>query len=385
MQTKKIKVIISGGGSGGHLFPALAIAKALQNLVKEIDILFVGAKGKMEMQIVPKYGYRIEGLWISGLQRKKIIKNLLFPLKLISSLIKSRYIISKFKPDLVIGTGGFASGPLLKNATAYKIPALIQEQNSFPGITNRLLAKKVQKICVAYDNMEKYFPVSKICFTGNPVRKEIAKSDINKYDALQSFNLNQDKKTILIIGGSLGAKTINESIKKFIDLFIKNNIQLIWQTGNYYYETAKKELQEFEIKEYKTRIYLSAFIDNMNYAYAASDLIISRAGAIAISELCLVGKPVILIPSPNVAEDHQTKNAKNLVDKKAALMIADKDAYEKLGSTVIDLVNNNKLMNELSKNIKKLGIIDSDEKIAYQAISLIKDYNALTFGITDNK
>ncbi|MBP7496963.1 MAG: undecaprenyldiphospho-muramoylpentapeptide beta-N-acetylglucosaminyltransferase [Bacteroidales bacterium] len=368
---KKIKVIISGGGSGGHLFPAIAIAKALQKLVLDIEILFVGAKGKIEMELVPKNGFNIEGLWISGLQRKKLYKNLLFPFKLISSLLKARKIIKKFKPDIVIGTGGFASGPLINVATMMKIPALIQEQNSFPGITNRLLAPKVQIICVAYDNMDKYFPSSKIRFTGNPVRKEITELNINKDEALKHFGLDNDKKTVLVIGGSLGAKTINESIMLSLELFDKNNLQLIWQTGKYYYDTAAAAIKTLQNKGCKTQIYVSAFINEMDYAYAASDLIVSRAGAIAISELCIVGKPIILVPSPNVAEDHQTKNALKLYTMNAAMMIKDQEAKNKLGAKIITLLNNKPKIEELTSNIKKLAKKKAADKIADEALKLI--------------
>ncbi|MGY8988836.1 MAG: undecaprenyldiphospho-muramoylpentapeptide beta-N-acetylglucosaminyltransferase, partial [Flavobacteriales bacterium] len=316
---KKLKVIVSGGGTGGHIFPAIAIAKSLDRKIDDIELLFVGAKYRMEMQKVPESGYKIEGLWISGFQRSFSSRNLLFPFKLISSLIKSTKIIRNFQPDLVIGTGGFASGPLLYVATRKGIPSVIQEQNSYPGITNKLLAKSVQKICVAYDNMERFFPKEKLILTGNPIRKEILDFSDKREKGKNFFGLHNGRITILVVGGSLGAKTINESVNNNLEEFKKNKLNLIWQTGVSYENQAKesvKSINESGIKSYK-------FIKKMDLAYAAADIIVSRAGAIAISELCYVGKPVILVPSPNVAEDHQTQNAQSLVNKNSALMVKD--------------------------------------------------------------
>ncbi len=360
------KVIISGGGTGGHIFPAIAIANALKKREPDTDILFVGAKGKMEMEKVPAAGYPIEGLWISGLQRKLTLKNLSFPFKVLSSLMKAKKIISNFNPDVVIGVGGYASGPTLRAATKKKIPAIIQEQNSFPGITNKLLAKDVSRICVAYDGMEKFFPENKIVKTGNPVRQNVI-DIIGKSDsAYEFFNLDRNKKTILVVGGSQGALSINKAIHKYLDLIIENGIQLIWQTGNYYFETAKDGTQELKDKGVRT----IEFIDRMDYAYAVADVIISRAGAIAISEICAVGKPTIFIPLPTAAEDHQKKNALALVEKEAAIFIENNKAIEQLGDTVMDLIKNESLLSELSMNLKKLAITNADERIVDEIIKL---------------
>ncbi len=361
-----MKVIISGGGTGGHIYPAIAIANTLREKVKDIDILFIGAKDRMEMEKVPIAGYPIKGLWISGLQRKFTFKNLLFPIKIISSLLQARKIIDEFKPDVVIGVGGYASGPTLRAATFKGIPTLIQEQNSFPGITNKLLAAKVNKICVAYEGMEKFFPKRKIILTGNPVRQNILDLNIERKQAEDFFGLDANKKTVLVIGGSLGAKTINESIRPLIQNFVDADIQLIWQTGKYYFPIARVATYKFETKGIKSY----GFIDEMDYAYAAADVIVSRAGAIAISELCIVGKPVILIPSPNVAEDHQTKNAIALVHKNAAILVKDIDAMDQLKENIFGLLLNNDLQHDLSLNIKKMAFLDAAEKIAEEVILL---------------
>jgi UDP-N-acetylglucosamine--N-acetylmuramyl-(pentapeptide) pyrophosphoryl-undecaprenol N-acetylglucosamine transferase len=361
-----MKVIISGGGTGGHIYPAIAIANALKNKIIDIDILFIGAKDRMEMEKVPSAGYKIKGLWISGLQRRLTIKNLLFPLKVISSLFQARNIIDEFKPDIVIGVGGYASGPTLRAATYKGVPTLIQEQNSFPGITNKMLASKVNKICVAYEGMEKFFPKSKIILTGNPVRQNIVDMKIERKQAAAFFGLDSEKKTVLVIGGSLGARTINESIQEIIPDFINAETQLIWQTGKYYFSTAETTSYQFDTKGIK----VLEFINQMDYAYAAADVIVSRAGAIAISELCIVGKPVILIPSPNVAEDHQTKNAMALVNKNAGILVKDIDARSYLKESLFKLLSNNDLQYDLSLNIKKLAYADAAEKIADVAISL---------------
>lgn len=366
-----LKIIISGGGTGGHIFPAIAIANAIKSLRPDTEFLFVGALGKMEMEKVPAAGYKIEGLWISGFQRKLSMSNLAFPFKLISSLFKAKRILKSFKPDAVIGTGGFASGPMLQIAVRNSVVTLLQEQNSYPGITNKILSKKVDRICVAYSGMEKYFPKEKILLTGNPVRQDILSLDGKKERGLEYFGLNTNKKTILVIGGSLGAKTVNESILNCLDAFEKNNIQLIWQTGKSYYENAKLAVAKFE----KNGITAFDFIQKMDYAYAVADLVISRAGASSVSELCLVKKPCILIPSPNVAEDHQTKNAMALVTYNAALIIKDEEAREKLCEQTIALINNEEQCYKLSENIGKLAFQDSAITIANELLSLINRKN----------
>lgn len=363
-----MKVIISGGGTGGHIYPAIAIANALKQKIEDIDILFIGAKDRMEMEKVPIAGYKIKGLWISGLQRRLTFKNLLFPIKVISSLFQARKIIDNFKPDVVVGVGGYASGPTLRAATYKGIPTLIQEQNSFPGITNKMLASKVTKICVAYEGMEMFFPKSKIILTGNPIRQNIIDISITREQAADFFGIDAAKKTVLVIGGSLGARTINETIEKMIQKFVDINVQLIWQTGKYYFPKAQTTVYKFEEKGIKTY----DFINQMDYAYEAADVIISRAGAIAISELCIVGKPAILIPSPNVAEDHQTKNAMALVNKNAAILVKDIEAETSLSEHLFNLLSNNDLQDKLSTNIKKMAYLDATQKIADIVISLVK-------------
>ncbi|MFH1321504.1 MAG: undecaprenyldiphospho-muramoylpentapeptide beta-N-acetylglucosaminyltransferase [Bacteroidota bacterium] len=399
------KVIISGGGTGGHVFPAIAIANALKAKDENIEILFVGSKDRMEMEKVPAAGYEIEGLWISGFQRRLTLKNLSFPFKLISSIVKANKILNRFKPQVVVGVGGYASGPVLYMAAKKGIPTLIQEQNSYPGITNKLLAKKVDKICVAYDNMDRFFPKEKIILTGNPVRQDILDLEGKKEKALQYFGLTTEEVTppetplgqlaeretlrdgspsppaggrageglvLLVIGGSLGARTINQSISNNLELFIKNQIQVIWQTGKGYYEKAISDLCGLQNR---TGLKVYDFINKMDYAYSVADIIVSRAGAIAVSELCSVGKPVVLIPSPNVAEDHQTKNAIALVDKNAAIMIKDNQAIEKLGTVVIDLINDETKRKSLSENIAKLALKDSAEIIAKEILNLVEEHN----------
>lgn len=356
-------MIISGGGTGGHIFPAIAIANALRGMDKNSEILFVGAKGRMEMEKVPAAGYKIEGLWISGLQRKLVWKNFLFPFKVISSIMKSKKIIRSFNPDVAVGTGGFASGPLLNTASRMRIPTLIQEQNSFPGITNKLLGRKADKICVAFPGMEKYFPKEKIIVAGNPVRQDILSLEGKKESAIRFFGLSPNKKTLLVMGGSLGARTINESILASLEMLIQNNIQLIWQTGKHFIETAQKTFSSSDG-------WVGAFIANMDLAYAGADAIVSRAGAISLSELAIVRKPVILIPSPNVAEDHQTKNAMTLVKNDAAILIKDADARVKLRKEIIGLMDNTERQNTLSENIGKLAFLNSAEIIAREVIKL---------------
>lgn len=364
---QQYRFIISGGGTGGHIFPAIAIANALKAKAPSAEILFVGAKGKMEMEKVPAAGYKIEGLWISGLQRKLTLKNLSFPFKVVSSLFKARKIISDFKPDAVIGVGGYASGPTLRAATMKKIPTVIQEQNSFPGITNKLLAAKVNKICVAYDGMETFFPASKIVKTGNPIRKNVIEIEGKKNEAASFFKLNQEQKTVLLVGGSQGALAVNKGIAQNIDVFSQNNIQLIWQTGKYYYEDAKQLVNKLNVKN----IIVTQFIDRMDLAYAMADIIISRAGAIAISEICAVGKPPIFIPLPSAAEDHQTKNADALVEKEAAILIKNSDVSAKIGDALLNLLNDKKKQNTLSENLKKLAIRNSADLIANEILKLV--------------
>lgn len=364
---KPLRIIVSGGGTGGHIFPAIAIANAIKGLRPDTEFLFVGAKGKMEMEKVPAAGYAIEGLWISGLQRKLTLSNLSFPFKVMSSIAKANGILRRFKPDAVIGTGGFASGPMLRVAAKKGIVTLIQEQNSFPGITNKLLSKKVSKICVAYTGMEKFFPREKILLTGNPVRQDIQNLEGKRERGLEHFGLKADKKTILVIGGSLGARTINESILNCLPALEKNNIQLLWQTGKQFHETAKQAVGAASAKGIK----VMDFIQKMDYAYAIADIVISRAGASSVSELSLAKKPCILIPSPNVAEDHQTKNAMALVTHHAAILIADKDARQQLCEAALKLVNDVEQCFKLSENIAQLAFKNSADVIANEVISLI--------------
>lgn len=340
------RVIISGGGTGGHVFPAIAIAKGLEAVLPEVDILFVGAKGKLEMEKVPEAGYPIKGLWISGFQRKLSVRNLSFPFKLLSSLWKSRQIIRQFKPDIAIGVGGYASGPLLYVAARKGLPIVLQEQNSFPGITNRLLANKADAICVAYEGLERFFPKETIRITGNPVRQQIAQMDMTHQAGAAAFDLNPGQPIVLSVGGSLGARTINQSLAGQLDQLLANGVQLIWQTGKVYYE----ELAQWQAR-YPNQLRIVPFISHMEAAYAAADVIISRAGAIAVSELCLLGKPVVLVPSPNVAEDHQRKNAEALVRQGAAKMVLDKDAAEQLVPTVVALLGHAEEQAELGKAI----------------------------------
>lgn len=359
------RFILSGGGTGGHIYPAIAIANELKVRYPDAEFLFVGAKDRMEMEKVPQAGYKIEGLWISGLQRKLTFKNLMFPFKVISSLIKAAKIVRNFKPHVVVGTGGFASGPLLKVASGKGIACVLQEQNSFAGITNKLLANKVAKICVAYDGMEKFFPKDKIIKTGNPVRGDLVSMVENKEEALSFFGLQPGKTTLLVLGGSLGARRVNILIEKNLPFFKEQGIQVVWQSGKLYYEEYKK----YDSGDVK----VVAFLNRMDLAYGAADIIISRAGAGSVSELCIVGKPVIFIPSPNVAEDHQTKNAQSLVYKNAAIMVKETELDEKFGTVFSDLVNNEPLSRKLGVNIKKLAmpnatkeIVDEIEKLLVQ-------------------
>ena len=341
------RFIISGGGTGGHIFPAIAIADELKRRLPDAKILFVGAKDRMEMQKVPQAGYPIEGLWISGLQRKLSWQNLLFPLKFISSLLKSRSIIKRFKPDAVIGTGGFASGAVVKVAGQMGIPTFIQEQNSYAGITNKMLAKNAHKICVAYDAMEQFFPKEKIVKTGNPIRDGLLNIAEYRSEGLSYFHLDSQRKTLLVLGGSLGARRINQLIEQQLPLFEQLRVQVLWQCGKLYYEEYKKYNSE--------QVRVLAFIDRMELAYAAADVIISRAGASSVSELCVVGKPVIFIPSRNVAEDHQTKNARAIADKQAAILLRENELNEQFANTFSKLIADEAQQEALSAHIKALA------------------------------
>ena len=360
---QSINILISGGGTGGHIYPAIAIANELKMRFPHANFLFVGAKDKMEMEKIPQAGYDIKGLWISGIQRKLTVDNLSFPFKLSSSLIKANRIINKFKPDVAIGTGGFASGPTLIMANRKGIPTLIQEQNSFPGITNKLLGKKANKICVAYDNLGRFFPEAKIVKTGNPVRQDLLIIHTKVEEANEHFKLKAEKKVVLILGGSLGARKINQLAENHLDLFKKLNLQLIWQCGKLYYDEYKKYDDLKHVQVHK-------FIDKMDLAYAASDIIISRAGASSVSELCIVGKPVIFIPSPNVAEDHQTKNAKSIADKHGAILLKESD-LDTFSIVFETLIKDEGKQENLCENIKGLALPTATRDIVNEIEKLL--------------
>jgi len=359
------KIILSGGGTGGHIYPAIAIANELKSRFPDAEFLFVGAKDRMEMEKVPQAGYAIKGLWISGIQRQLTLKNLSFPFKVINSLWEARKIVKSFKPDVAIGTGGFASGPLLQVAALNNIPTLIQEQNSYPGITNKLLAKKANKICVAYDGLERFFPADKIIKTGNPVRQGLLDVDSKTVEAKDFFNLKHGKNTLLVIGGSLGSRRINQLIEKKLDFFDTQNVQIIWQCGKLYYE-------QYKIYSNTINVQVFEFLNNMDLAYAAADMVISRAGASSVSELCIVGKPVIFIPSPNVAEDHQTKNAMAVVDRNAAMIIKEEDLDTDFENKFSQLVASLEKQKELGANIKKLALVNATNEIADEIEKLLK-------------
>ena len=360
----ELRFILSGGGTGGHIYPAIAIANELKFRFPNSKFLFVGAKDKMEMQKVPQAGYNIIGLWIAGLQRKLSFQNLIFPIKLISSLLKSRKIINQFKPNVVIGTGGFASGPLVQMANSLNIPTLIQEQNSYPGITNKLLSRKANIICVAYEKLERFFPKNKIILTGNPVRQDLLSIHSKREEALRYFNLDSNKKTLLVLGGSLGARRLNQLLAKEANAIVSTNIQIIWQCGSLYFDIYKN-ISDLSF------VQVVPFIEKMDLAYAASDFIISRAGASSVSELCLVGKPVIFIPSPNVAEDHQTKNALAITEKGGALLIKEADLDIDFQSVFAKLVSDINLQTSLSLNINKLARPNATLAIVEQIEKLI--------------
>lgn len=366
-----LRIIISGGGTGGHIFPAVSIANAIKELRPETRILFVGAEGRMEMQRVPDAGYEIIGLPIAGFDRKHLWKNFAVLVKLARSQWKARSIIRKFRPQVAVGVGGYASGPTLKTAGMMGVPTLIQEQNSYAGVTNKLLAKKARKICVAYQGMEKFFPADKILMTGNPVRQNLTKEMPAKGEALRSFGLQPDKKTVLVVGGSLGARTINDTLTAGLPVIKANSdVQFIWQTGKYYHKQVMEAVREAgEI----SNLYVSDFIKDMASAYAAADLVISRAGAGSISEFCLLHKPVILVPSPNVAEDHQTKNALALVDKQAAIYVKDSEAESKLLQVALDVINEPTKLQALSEHIAQLALPDSARIIAQEVIKLAEE------------
>ena len=368
---KNIRIIISGGGTGGHIFPAVSIANAIKEQHPEAEILFVGAEGRMEMQRVPAAGYQIIGLPVAGFDRKHLLKNISVLIKLMKSQIKARRIIKEFKPDAAVGVGGYASGPTLKVAGSMGIPTLIQEQNSYAGVTNKLLAKKACKICVAYEGMERFFDKEKIILTGNPVRQNLLNQQMSREDAIRSFNLDPTKKTVLIVGGSLGARTINNCVLNGLDQIRQSGVQFIWQTGKFYINEAKEKVGQ---AENYPMLHTTDFITDMAAAYSAADLVISRAGAGSISEFCLLGKPVILVPSPNVAEDHQTKNALALVAKDAALYIKDAEASEKLLKTAIETVQQPETLKKLSTNIAKLAFKDSANTIAEEVRKLALKY-----------
>ncbi len=364
----KLRIIISGGGTGGHIFPAVSIANAIKELYPEAEILFVGALGRMEMQRVPAAGYKIIGLPICGFDRKNLLNNIKVLFKIWKSQRMAKNIIKDFKPMAAVGVGGYASGPLLNQAAKMGIPCLIQEQNSYAGVTNKLLAKKAERICVAYDGMEKFFPAEKIIKTGNPVRQSLLSSTIEKDEAVKSFGLDPEKKTILLVGGSLGARTINDSVMQHLDLVENSDVQFILQTGKYYHAQITDTLKGRQPKN----LVVTDFISDMAAAYKAADLVISRAGASSISEFCLIGKPVILVPSPNVAEDHQTKNAMALVEKQAAIYVKDADAPATLLKQAIELVNDDKKLQNLSANILTLALPDSATIIAKEVIKIMR-------------
>lgn len=371
--SQHIKILLTGGGTGGHVFPAIAIADALRRLKPEVDILFVGAQGRMEMERVPMAGYPIEGLNIAGLQRglswTSVRRNLSFPFKLFNSSLKAKRILNRFKPDVVIGTGGYASGPVMRAAQSLGIPTVIQEQNSYPGITNKILARRSAAVCIAYDGMEKWFPADRLRFTGNPVRQDILDHGAAKREeGMRHFGLDAEKQTILITGGSLGARTLNEAMEAGDHLLAAQpNIQVIWQSGKYYYEQFR-DCDTARLPQ----VHIMPFIDRVDLAYAMADVIISRAGALTISELCLVGKPAVLVPSPNVAEDHQTKNALSLVEKGAARLVRDVEAKEKMLQEALIILENDALAFSLGECIRQLGKPNAAEAIAREVLRLAK-------------
>ena len=368
---EELRVIVSGGGTGGHIFPAVSIANAIKSQHPEAEILFAGAEGRMEMQRVPAAGYPIKALPICGFDRKHLWKNVAVLFKILKSRRLARRIIKDFRPMAAVGMGGYASGPTLNMAEAMGIPTLIQEQNSYAGVTNKLLAKRADKICVAYEGMERFFPKEKIILTGNPVRQGLLECKRSREEILQGFGFRPDRKTVLLMGGSLGARTLNESVMGNLSLIGESGVQFIWQTGGYYFPQLKERLKQAGKPD---NLFVTDFISRMDEAYAAADLVISRAGASSISELCLLGKPAILVPSPNVAEDHQTKNAMALVDKDAALCVTDAEAVDKLIALALATVADESRLDRLSRNIKKLAFADSADRIADEVYKLAVAY-----------
>lgn len=364
---KELRIIISGGGTGGHIFPAVSIANAVKAKRPDAKILFVGATGRMEMQRVPAAGYEIKGLPICGFDRKNLLRNVVVLYRIWKSQRMAKKIIREFRPMAAVGVGGYASGPTLNECASMGVPCLIQEQNSYAGVTNKLLAKKADRICVAYEGMERFFPADKIILTGNPVRQSLLETRMTREEAVRSFGLDPGRKTILIVGGSLGARTVNESVMRHLDMVESSGVQFIWQTGKYYNAEINRCLAE---RARLPMLKVTDFISDMGTAYRAADLVISRAGASSISEFCLIGKPVVLVPSPNVAEDHQTKNALALVYKDAALYVKDSDAPQSLLALAVDTVRNDELLGKLSGNIKKLGKENSADVIADEVIRL---------------
>lgn len=366
------RFLISGGGTGGHIFPAVSIANEIRRRYPEAKILFVGAENRMEMEKVPAAGYEIKGLPVCGFDRKNLLKNVRVLVKLYQSMRMAKKILRDFAPDIAIGVGGYASGPMLKEAQKRGIPTLIQEQNSYAGVTNKLLAKGAAAICVAYEGMERFFPAAKIVMTGNPVRRNLLLCTTDTADARRAFNLDPDRRTILVVGGSLGARTVNESIIAALpDIAAANDVQVIWQTGKYYDESTRKALEASPAKN----VVRMPFISNMDVAYRAADLVVSRAGASSISELQLLGKPSILVPSPNVAEDHQTKNALALADRNAAIMVRDAESVEKLGSTMLATVHDDALLASLGENVAKMALRNADEHIVDCVMEIINRTN----------
>jgi UDP-N-acetylglucosamine--N-acetylmuramyl-(pentapeptide) pyrophosphoryl-undecaprenol N-acetylglucosamine transferase len=363
------KILISGGGTGGHVFPAISIANALKDMEQDTDILFVGADHKMEMQRVPAAGYKIVGLPVTGFQRRLSFKNVMFFYNLLVSMIRAKKIVDSFNPDVVVGVGGYASGPVVRAAASKGVPVLLQEQNSYAGVTNRILSKKADRICVAYDGMERYFPAEKILITGNPVRQDLHDISGKKNEAIAWFGVKENRKVILVLGGSLGARSINESILKNIDRIIESGIEIIWQTGINGYDAAREQLGKTDA----SCVHIYDFITRMDLAYAVADLVISRAGAGTISELCLTGKPSILVPSPNVAEDHQTKNAMALVNRNAAVLVRDEESVSELVPKAVEIAGNNVRLEELKKNISEMAYPDSARQIAGEVLKLIKN------------
>jgi UDP-N-acetylglucosamine--N-acetylmuramyl-(pentapeptide) pyrophosphoryl-undecaprenol N-acetylglucosamine transferase len=361
------RILIGGGGTGGHVFPAIAIADALKETDPEMEFLFVGALGKLEMEKVPEAGYSIEGLPVAGFQRRLSLKNLTFFYKLAVSMIRSRKIVKSFSPDLAVGVGGYASGPILKAAARKGIPILIQEQNSYAGVTNRLLARSASTICVAYEKMDRYFPVEKIVLTGNPIRKNLLNLSSNSEEAYREFAIEKGKKVCLVVGGSLGARTLNRSFMEGLEKLGREDLVLLWQCGKYYHNEVKERVDASGLKN----IRVLPFISRMDLAYEVADLIVSRAGANTISELGVVGKPVILVPSPNVSEDHQTHNAESLVSKGAALLVRDAEAEELLVERMLGLMEDQAEKEKLSQNIKQLGIFDASQRIAAEVQNLL--------------